>query len=157
MQAFAFPALARDLGPGNFGQSVVDEGEASCFYHPQKRSVIPCGSCGRFLCALCDVELDGKHVCPACLESGQKKGKLLTLQHRRILYDNIALGIALLPFLIWPFTIVTGPAAVVCGIAWWKKPGSILPRTRVRLLLAIFFGLGQMAVWGFAVWSMLRT
>jgi len=25
--------------------------EAACFYHPQKKAVIPCDSCGRFLCA----------------------------------------------------------------------------------------------------------
>jgi hypothetical protein len=148
VQAFGFPALARSLAPGSAGQAIILEGEASCFYHPHKRSVIPCAACGRFLCALCDVELDGQHLCPGCLEVGQKKGKLTSLENRRALYDNIALGIALVPILAWPITVVTAPAALICVIAWWKKPTSILPRSRIRLILAATLSLLQIAGWG---------
>src|SRR5262245_7047228 len=47
------------------------EGEAVCFFHPEKRAAIACQACGRFLCALCDMPLGARHVCPTCLASGK--------------------------------------------------------------------------------------
>lgn len=160
VQAITFPALARSLAAGNVGQTIVAEGEAGCFYHPQRRSVVACSACGRFLCALCDVELDGQHLCPACIEAGQRRGKLVQLENRRILYDNMALALAVIPLLIfmWPVTIATAPTAVVCGILWWNKQSSIVPRTRIRLILAITLGLLQIAAWAAGlVWLFQRA
>src|SRR5258708_7514078 len=68
-----YPALFKPTEAGKTGETIVIEGEASCFYHPQKRAAIHCAFCGRFVCALCDVELNGEHICPVCLETGQKK------------------------------------------------------------------------------------
>src|SRR5215472_15595335 len=79
VQVEVFPAFFRktDAGPG--AEAVMVEGESSCFYHPQKKAVTPCAACGRFLCALCDCELNGQHFCPACLETGRTKGKIKSL------------------------------------------------------------------------------
>src|SRR5882672_11172949 len=71
IQVEVFPAFFKPVEPGSAGETILVEGEASCFYHPKKRASVPCGSCGRFLCALCDVELKGGHICPTCLETGQ--------------------------------------------------------------------------------------
>jgi len=68
-----FPAILNTPVTANFPEPILVEGESSCFYHPAKKASMVCESCGRFLCALCDLELNGKHVCPACLETGQKK------------------------------------------------------------------------------------
>src|SRR5258705_2393641 len=94
LQVEVFPALFQGIQTGKTGETIVVEGEASCFYHPQKRASIPCSSCGRFLCALCDVELNGQHICPVCLDVGQKKGKLTELENKRTLYDSAALSLA---------------------------------------------------------------
>src|SRR5262245_64413079 len=75
-----FPALFRRLAPGSAGEAVMLDGESSCFYHPQKKAVVPCAECGRFLCALCDCELNDQHFCPACLESGKKKKRITDLE-----------------------------------------------------------------------------
>src|SRR4051812_10375500 len=72
VQAYVFPALRR-LQPVTLAESALVEGQSSCFYHPQKLAAIACESCGRFLCALCDVEIGGVHRCPRCLESGRRK------------------------------------------------------------------------------------
>src|SRR5262245_9590695 len=69
LHALVFPALFRPVARGEIGERLVSEGEASCYYHPQKKAVLPCSRCGRFLCALCDVDLNGEHLCPSCLES----------------------------------------------------------------------------------------
>ena len=52
LQVEVFPALFRRINPGSSGEAILVEGESSCFYHPQKKAVIPCQGCGRFLCAL---------------------------------------------------------------------------------------------------------
>src|SRR5437763_8952566 len=111
-----YPAAFKRLEPGKAGEAIVVEGEASCFYHPAKRASVPCATCGRFLCALCDIELNGQHVCPVCLESGKQKGKLSELENKRTLYDSAALSLTILPLLMWPITLLTAPAAVVLAI-----------------------------------------
>src|SRR5258708_7324116 len=111
-----FPALFRRSGPAREGEAVLLETEASCFYHPQKKAVLPCEGCGRFLCALCDCELHGQHFCPACLDTGRKKRKIKSLENERTLYDSIAFSLAVLPILITffiYFTFITAPAALL--------------------------------------------
>lgn len=142
-----FPALFHAPAAVNAGERVLVEGEAGCFYHPQKKAVLPCEECGRFLCALCDVELNGRHLCTACLESGKKKGKLKSLQDRRMLYDSMALTLAVVPILVWPFTIVTAPATFYVAIRYWKEPMSLIPRTKSRFWVAMFIAALQIAGW----------
>jgi len=156
LEANVFPALFRGTTQAQFGEHIVVEGEASCFYHPQKRAVIPCGGCGRFLCALCDVELNDQHLCPACLESGRKKGKLTQLETKRTLYDTAALSLATVPILMFPVTIVTAPLAIMLAVYSWFRPSSIVYRTRVRAYLAIGLALLQITGWIFlftGLWS----
>ena len=76
LQVEVFPAVLRPPGPGSAGEAVVMDGEATCFFHATKRAVVPCDSCGRFLCAVCDVEMNGEHLCSLCIESGKKKGRI---------------------------------------------------------------------------------
>ena len=65
VQVEVFPALFRPFTPGKTGEPIVLDGESSCFYHAQKKAAAVCSACGRFLCALCDCELSGQHICPA--------------------------------------------------------------------------------------------
>ena len=110
--------------------------QASCFYHSQKKAVVPCAYCGRFLCALCDVEWDGKHLCPACLETGKKKGKIINHERRRVLYD----------VLFW-FTLFTAPIALYIAIRHWNSPTSIVGRSKIRFVLAIMLSGLQILAW----------
>jgi hypothetical protein len=125
----------------------VGEGEASCFYHPGRQAVRPCDGCGRFLCALCDVELGREHLCPTCLDTGQRKGKLTALETRRTIYDDAAVAVAVVPLLMWPMTLLTAPLAIGLAVYGWNKPGSLVPRTRVRFYLAILLAAAQLAGW----------
>lgn len=147
IQVEVFPALFKPIAVGKFGETILVDGEASCFYHPQKRAVIPCAGCGRFLCAVCDVELNNQHICPACLETGRQKGKLPQLENKRTLFDSAALSLALLPLLMWPVTFITAPAAIFLAIYSWGKPSSIVPRTRIRAYLAILIAAVQVTGW----------
>jgi hypothetical protein len=155
MEVYAFPALYRSF-EGKTAEPLLMEEEASCFYHSQKKAVRPCSHCGRFLCSLCDVELDGEHLCPKCIEAGKEKKKLRSLESRCVLYDDIALSLSILPMLIFYFTIVTAPVVVFLTIRYWNAPSSILPRTKIRFLIASTFALLQIAGWVavvFFIWS----
>lgn len=146
-----FPALTRPIVQGTAGERITDTGQAACFYHPHKTAHVPCDACGRFICALCDVELHGEHLCPSCVESGRRKGTLTTLESRRFLWDNVALSLAVLPVMtvfFAGFSIVTSPAAILLAIIGWRKPASLAPRTKIRFVIAILFSLIVLAGWG---------
>lgn len=147
LRAQVFPAFFREIQRGSAGELAIQEGQATCFYHPQKTAHVPCDACGRFICALCDVELHGEHLCPSCVEAGRRKGKIVTLENKRTLHDSVALSLALLPWIVWPVTIITAPAAIVYSIVMWKKPGSLAPRTKIRFVLAIVFAVLTLAGW----------
>jgi hypothetical protein len=144
-----FPALSRGLRPGKAGEGLMDD-QASCFYHPKKRAVIPCDHCGRFLCALCDVEWGGKHLCPACLETGKRKGRIINLDRHRVLYDGVALRVALFPMLLIWVTTVTAPIALYLAIRHWNSPMSLVRRSKIRFILAMAISGLQMLAW--ATW-----
>lgn len=134
LQVEIFPALFRKTAPGQRPELLMVEGESSCFYHPQKKAVIPCDSCGRFLCALCNCEVKGQHLCPACLQSGQKKSTIAGLEEIRVLHSRQALMLSVLPFFI------TGIAAIVVALRFRKEPGSLVQPMRWAFPVALVLG-----------------
>jgi hypothetical protein len=142
-----FPALFRKTAPGQSAETILTEGESSCFYHPQKKALRPCDGCGRFLCALCDCELNGQHFCPGCLEIGKTKGKIKSLENQRTLYDGIALSLAVYPLLIFYFTLVTAPMTLFIALRYWNSPSSLVRRAKPRFVVAILLALLQISGW----------
>ena len=150
LQVEVFPAFFRPIAQGRDADPLLIEGEASCFYHPQKKASLPCDACGRFLCALCDCELHGRHFCPGCLESGKQKGKIEKLENQRTLYDNIALALVIYPVILLfgvYFTFITAPLALYTAIRHWNAPGSIVRRGKTRLVAAIILGALELTGW----------
>lgn len=142
-----FPAFFRKANPAQSSEAIMVEGESGCFYHPQKKAVLPCDSCGRFLCALCDCELRGQHFCPVCLETGKSKGKIKNLENQRTLYDSVALSLALYPVLFLYFTLITAPMTLFVAIRYWNSPPSLVRRTKIRFVVAIIVALLQIIAW----------
>ncbi len=156
IRADAFPALIRKQSAVQTGELLQAENEASCFYHPKKKAVVPCSVCGRFLCALCDVELDGCSMCLTCVEAGKNQRKIKSLENKRTLYDNRALSIAVVPMLFVYPTIITAPIALFMALWYWKEPSSIIPRTKIRFIIAIILSLCQIAGWLLVLWFFIR-
>jgi hypothetical protein len=132
----AFPALYRGIAPtARSSGEIAMEGDSTCFYHPQKKAAIPCDGCGRFLCALCDIDFNGQHLCSTCLENGTRKKSIQNLEKSRKLNGRHAFVLGLLPLFI------TGPVVVYMAIRYWNAPGSMVsPRrwyTRAALVLGI--------------------
>ncbi len=155
LRVTAFPALYRSPEIPVGGAPAVAEGEASCFYHPQKQAAVPCGSCGRFLCSLCDLELAGRHLCASCIEAARGRGDWTPLITSRLLYDQSALSLAIFPMLFVFPTLVTAPMALYLAIRYWKAPTSLLPRTKLRFVAAILIASAQIAGWTFFFVSLL--
>lgn len=147
-----FPAIER-VRTGAAPEALGADSEASCFYHPESRAVTPCEECGRFLCSLCDLEIDKKHFCPRCFQAGLAGQRLENIETRRTLYDSMALALATLPaLLIWP-PIFCAPWALFLVIRRWNAPLSILPRTRIRFYLAGLFALAELTGIGMMIWT----
>jgi hypothetical protein len=146
----AFPALYAEASTAV--SAAAEEGEAACFDHPAKQAIAHCSQCGRFLCALCSVEFRDAVWCPSCLESASTKRKIIHLETHRTLYDSIALALAILPVIagFWP-SIVGAPAALYVAIRYWRAPGSIVRRTKIRYVAAAVLACVEMAAWAGAL------
>lgn len=143
-----FNAFFKAPVPGQPADTIVQQGQAECFYHPGKTAVGACSSCGRLLCALCNVQWETSNMCMSCLQIGQRKRRITSLENDRVLYDNIALSVAVIPILsFWMLTFLTGPIAIYLSVRYWRTPLSILPRTRIRFILAIVVSGAQVAGW----------
>lgn len=137
--ALVFPAL--NIRPQTATALPLSDGEASCFYHERKKALVACDQCGRFLCGLCQVDWVGENWCPNCIEARQ------SLVTRAVMYDSMALQLAVFPLLLWPFTIVTGPVALYIAVRHWRSPGSLVRRTRLRVYLAAGIASLEIAAW----------
>ena len=144
-----FPAFLRPVTRGRASEALVSQEDAGCFYHPHKKAVVPCEDCGRFLCALCDLEIDARHVCPACVETARQGGRSLRTADQRTLHDGVALTLAALgPMLFGWGSLITAPIALVMVVRYWNEPvRSPVPRSRARLIVAGLLALLEIAGW----------
>jgi len=150
-----FPAIEREP-KGEQPEALQDPSEATCFYHPLSRAAVPCDDCGRFLCRLCDLPADGRHLCPGCFQVALQGRKLNEFDTKRTMYDSIALLLATLPALLIWIPIFTAPAALYFVFRYWKAPGSVAPRTRYRYYLAAVLAIVEIGAIVFLIWSALH-
>jgi len=143
-----FPALFRPPKRGRPGQAAIDAGEAACFYHPNKQAVVICDRCGRLLCTLCYLDIQGRHFCSNCLAEIEQEGQAA---HRFVRsstrWDSLALMLATLPLLLFFVTIITAPIALFLVVKYWNRRCSAVESHRWRLVLAGLFALAEIAGW----------
>lgn len=148
VQVDAYPAILAGPVVGRRGETILTEGQASCFHHAQKKATAACDRCGRFLCALCATELGQRQLCLDCYKqelSGmaeQDAGANSVRQFTR--YDNMALTLSLIP--LYGLTALAG---IFIAIGFWGRRTSVLPRSRIRGVLAIILSAGQLVGWAF--------
>jgi hypothetical protein len=148
IEVAAFPALIRKFADSASGESLVVDDDSSCFYHPTKKAAIACEACGRFLCSLCDIDFNERHLCPACFESGASKGKVEALEKGRLRYDEIALFLSIVPIIFYCVTILTAPATLFVTIRYWKAPLSVVRYSKWRFVVASLLAGAQLLLWG---------
>ncbi|MET0262206.1 MAG: hypothetical protein ABW223_04865 [Rariglobus sp.] len=152
LQFMLFPARHRAKPVARAVRSL--EGDATCFFHAENQAAAVCDGCGRYVCAVCEIPSeDSRRLCPPCVSSGRKK--VVQKADEIVVYDSMALALALLPLLVWPFSFVTAPAVLVLAIYGWKKPRSLVRRGTGRLIAAIIIASLQIGGWiamGLSLW-----
>jgi hypothetical protein len=145
-----FPAA---LAQGSAARpEAAQEGEAACFDHPNKRAVAACAQCGRFVCQLCSVPSGGDIWCPSCVAAAGGPAKAANTETVRTLYDSITLTAPFATLLMWPLTILAAPATLILAALKWKRPISLVRRSRWRFVLGILVALAELGCW---IWGIL--
>lgn len=134
-----WPAVRRNA---NAAAALSDQ--ATCFFHPDKAFQACCQRCGRFVCALCDLQLGAEHVCPTCFERGRTDpgagaapGAKGEWRHRDVLYDSIASTAGWAWIIIWPLFVIALPSVIFLHVKYRKAPRSyLLPRSGWRFWVA---------------------
>jgi hypothetical protein len=125
----------------NSSVAIALSDQATCFFHPDKAFQACCQRCGRFVCALCDLQLGAEHVCPTCFErgrsdSGPEAGKA-EWRYRDVLYDSIAVTVGWGWILFWPSIVAAIPTVIVLHVKYRKAPRSyLIPRSGWRFWMA---------------------
>ena len=141
-----FPALTA-ARPQVAPQAAVLAADSVCFFHAENRAEAVCDGCGRLLCPVCAVPFAGQKLCPTCIAAG-RTAESAVLVRDRVLWDGIALVLAVFPLLLWPLTCVTAPAALGLVIYGWKKPCSLVRGpSRARFIIAGLFAVLEIAGW----------
>lgn len=125
----------------NANAAVAMPDQATCFFHPDKAYQACCQRCGRFVCALCDLQLGAEHVCPTCFERGRggsgAESNKAEWRHRDVLYDSIALTIGWAWIIFWPTIVVAFPTVIFLHVKYRKTPRQyIIPRSGWRFWFA---------------------
>lgn len=143
IRVVAFPALVTPPSETRTVEVGALDESATCFHHPTKRAEVVCDGCGRFLCALCDIELDGAHLCPGCIEAGRKKGTLRRLETARTRYDQVALTLAIVSVPFFVFAPVLSPAALYYVVRHGRsEKGPVTTRSAtISAVAAVVFAL----------------
>ncbi|PTX97280.1 hypothetical protein DB346_19940 [Verrucomicrobia bacterium LW23] len=138
LQSYIFPAQFRVDSVTASEAAVADD--STCFYHPDKRAAVCCDQCGRFICSLCDLEFEGRHVCPACMNNATEKAVKSTLKNESFNCDWFAL---LLGAFGQCFCILTGPATCVLVVLYWNamSPYTSPAWYRTRMIIAMILGI----------------
>lgn len=158
LEVTLFPAFGRGPNVGQAGANRLSDADAACYFHPTKRAEVPCDRCGRYVCALCQLELEGQNLCPSCLTSGGQQGTILALEKERFRWDSLVWMLVLGPPLsicFWVLAPVTCLAALGVGVWKLRCPPSRIHRSRARMIggmiLAVIMMLGGMALWTLAL------
>src|SRR5690242_17136406 len=98
VHAVLLPAIARSaVRPPSLPEEPPGPGDTACFYNPNRKATHTCGHCGVFMSDAWTAKWGSETVCLKCLEELRTRRKDVRFEVRRTLWDNIALGTALLP------------------------------------------------------------
>lgn len=167
VRATLLPALGRT--PWSTAPALPEEppgpGDAVCFYNAHRKATKTCSHCGVFISEAWSAQWGREVVCLKCLGDLRNVRKDPKFEARRVLWDNIALGAALLPGLVCvallflgplgavlmtlPLiaSMVTAPMALGLSVYAWNKPRSMVPRGRARVVWALLLSILQCAGW----------
>lgn len=145
--ATSFPALHVDPSaqPPSLPAEPPAEGEAACFYSPNRRATKVCSHCGVLISDIWSAHWGSDVVCLKCLDHLRDTAADARFEKGRPLWDNVALATALVPgtLIFYWAAFITAPAALFLSIRYWNAPRSLVPRSRLRIAAALILSLLQ--------------
>lgn len=145
--ALVFPALHFNPSakPPSLPAEPPAEGEAACFYSPNRKATKVCSHCGVLISDIWSAHWGSEVVCLRCLDHLRDTAKDSRFEKGRPLWDNIALATALVPatLIFYWAAFITAPAALFLSIRYWSAPRSLVPRSRLRIATALVLSLLQ--------------
>jgi len=90
--------------------------------------------------------MQGEVWCPGCLELDKPQPSVGTLETQRTLYDSIALALATWPLMMAYLGLLASPVVIYIVIRYWKRPTSLIPRSKWRFVLALTIAVIEMAM-----------
>lgn len=152
-----FPSLGSAPPMPTRTGALAMEGDATCFFHPEKRAERPCDRCGRFLCALCDLPVGARHLCPSCLKAGPEDNVALPeLVTKRFSWGRLSLILSLVIFIpLINFSVfLAAPASIFAALYGWNKPGSLVHgKRRLSAIFGLLLGLLQVSGFAYLVYN----
>ena len=141
-----FPALYRSRGDVQ-ALALQEEGHSGCMNHPQKRAVAVCDGCGKYLCALCDVDWNGEHLCPSCIGHRKTDDTGGALRTSYVHYDLIALYLALASIPTSFVGVFLSPVALFLCWRYWKTPWRPMPHRKWTMVIAAVLATASFVGW----------
>jgi hypothetical protein len=154
VEAYIFPEFHRDPAPRPEFR-LAEEHEAVCYFHARYRAKTPCDNCGRFLCDICTIRVGSRQLCAECLSQLRKQKNETGLVLYAPLFDNTALFLVTAPLLTGIFaffTFFSAPVSLFLSFYYWPRQWTLLPRSRLRFVIAIFLSVLLISCWAFAVY-----
>jgi hypothetical protein len=159
VEAYVFPAFEQDaLSRPEI--HLAGEGEAVCFFHSRYRAISPCDNCGRFLCGICLLTVGSRRLCAECLSHARRQKDEEGLVNHAPLFDNVALVLVTLPVVSVMFgflTVLSAPVSLFLALVYWSRQWSLLPRSRLRFVIAIILAILLMAGWAVLVYYLITS
>ena len=124
------------------------EGESSCFYHPQKKAVCPARDAAAFYARCAIANYTASITVPRAWRRAAARAKSRTSKTSACATTASRSSLAVLPMLVFYFTIITAPDSLFVALRYWNAPLSIVRRTRIRYVLALILATLQFVGWG---------
>ena len=157
--AYVFPAFDRD-NSSRPEIHLAQEGEAVCFFHSRYGAVSPCDNCGRFLCETCLITVGSRKLCADCVSHARRQKDQTGLVNHAALFDNVALLLLTLPIVTVVFaflTILSAPVSLFLALFYWSRQWSLLPRSRLRFVIASFLAVLLIAGWALLIYYLVTN
>jgi hypothetical protein len=157
--AYVFPALDRDKS-SRPEIHLAQEGEAVCFFHSRYTAISPCDHCGRFLCETCLITVGSRQLCAECVAHTRRQKDQTGLVNHAPLFDNLALLLVTLPIVTGVFaflTIFSAPISLFLALFYWSRQWNLLPRSRLRFLIASFLAILLIAGWTLLIYYLVAN
>lgn len=119
------------------------EQDAQCFFHPGKQAHAVCSSCGRMLCALCDIQQRVGHICPSCINEQQQSG-INSGQRSSWAYTQLAWGLLLFSLIVPVIPAVVGAGFAIAALR--DQDYCFNTGRKVSLILAVALAILQLGV-----------